>query len=118
MFIGARLKQARIAKELSQEQLGNLIGVTKVSICGYEKGNRTPVIEKFLKLIDILEVSSDYLLGRDTFVVSEEDNNYHTSISKEEIIFLKEIRKNNKLHSALYSEPKRTVELMSRKLNK
>ncbi len=118
MFIGSRLKQARIDKGLSQQQLGDLIGVTKVSICGYEKGNRTPVIEKFLKLIDVLEVSSDYLLGRDTFLVSEDDVAYQTSISKEEIIFLKEIRKNIKLHTALYNEPKRTVELIVRKLNK
>ena len=51
MIIGERLKEARIAKKLSQETLVNLLGVSKVSICGYEKGTRTPNMSNFLKLI-------------------------------------------------------------------
>lgn len=37
MIIGKRIKLLRIQKRLSQEELGNYLGVTKVSICGYER---------------------------------------------------------------------------------
>ena len=50
MIIGKRLKEARIKKGMSQEELGNILGVSKVSICGYEKGTRTPTMENFLDL--------------------------------------------------------------------
>ena len=65
MIIGKRLKEARLKKSMSQEELGNLLGVSKVSICGYEKGTRTPTMENFLDLIKILELEPDYVLGRD-----------------------------------------------------
>ena len=51
MIIGERLKEARLKKGLTQSQLGELLEVSKVSICGYEKGTRTPTMEKFLALI-------------------------------------------------------------------
>ena len=118
MFIGERLKEARINKKLSQQQLGDLMGVSKVSVCGYEKGNRTPNINNFLQLIDILEVSPDYLLGRDVFAVHDNDEAYHHVLAKEDIEILKELKKNKKLYLMLYNDPKRTVELIVRKLNK
>ena len=47
MIIGNRLKKLRLSKGLNQQELGDLIGVTKVSICGYENGTRTPNLENF-----------------------------------------------------------------------
>ena len=40
MFLGYRLKELRERKGLSQEKLGKLTGVTKVSVCGYELGKK------------------------------------------------------------------------------
>ena len=51
MLVGERLKEARLAKGLSQQELGDLLGVSKVSICGYEKGTRTPTLNNFIDLI-------------------------------------------------------------------
>ena len=48
---------------MSQQELGDMIGVTKVSICGYENGTRTPSLETFCILADIFETTTDYLLG-------------------------------------------------------
>jgi transcriptional regulator with XRE-family HTH domain len=59
-----RLKELRYQKKLTQEQLGAKVNVTKVSISGYENGNRTPDTETLQKLADFFEVSVDYLLGR------------------------------------------------------
>lgn len=118
MFLGERLKEARQAKHLSQQQLGDRIGVSKVSICGYEKGNRIPTLENFLGMLEVLDVTPDYLLGRDIFVVGEKEEPYTRVIAKEDLVILKEIKKERKLYGLLYNDPKRTIELIIRKLNK
>lgn len=60
---GNRIKAAREAAELTQEQLGNKIGLTGVSIMRYEKNQREPN-QKILKLLaNALNVSVDYLIG-------------------------------------------------------
>lgn len=118
MFIGERLREARINKGLSQHQLGELMNVSKVSICGYEKGNRVPSNKNFLKLVEILEVTPDYLLGRDVFAVSEGEEKYQHVLANQDITILNEFKKHPKLYQMLYNEPARTVELIDRKLNK
>ena len=57
-----RLKQARLDKGLTQEQLAELIGVAKSTLNGYEKGNREPDFFKIKKLIEVLGVDANYLL--------------------------------------------------------
>lgn len=66
MFLlnGERLRLLRKERNLTQTELGNKINVTKVSISGYESGNRTPDTDTLQRLADFFEVSTDYLLGR------------------------------------------------------
>lgn len=64
MNFSLRLKSLRKERKLTQEALGEKINVTKVSISGYENGNRTPDTETLQKLADFFDVSTDYLLGR------------------------------------------------------
>lgn len=61
---GKRLKELRLKKRLTQEELGKVIHVSKVSISGYESGNRTPDTETLQRLADYFDVTTDYLLGR------------------------------------------------------
>lgn len=63
-MLGKRLKMLRSEKKITQEELGKVVNVTKVSISGYENGNRTPDTETLQKLADFFNVSTDYLLGR------------------------------------------------------
>lgn len=62
MSFSERLKQARLEKRLTQEQLASLIGVAKSTLNGYEKGNREPDFFKIKKIIEVLEVDANYLL--------------------------------------------------------
>ncbi|HHT7238218.1 MULTISPECIES: helix-turn-helix domain-containing protein [Bacillus cereus group] len=64
MDFPTRLKQIRLEHKLTQEQLGEKINVTKVSVSGYENGNRTPDTDTLQKLADSFDISVDYLLGR------------------------------------------------------
>ncbi|TPE70804.1 helix-turn-helix transcriptional regulator [Halalkalibacterium halodurans] len=63
-MLGERLKKLRNERKITQEELGKKVNVTKVSISGYENGNRNPDTETLQKLADFFEVSTDYLLGR------------------------------------------------------
>ncbi len=116
MLNGYRIKEERLRKGYSQEELGKLIGVSKVTICGYEKGTRTPNLQYFQKLVKYLEVSPNYLLGYDTLIVSEEDTPYQISLSKEDIIILNELKKNERIYNIICSDPKRKIELLIRNI--
>ncbi|MCI8889250.1 MAG: helix-turn-helix transcriptional regulator [Hungatella sp.] len=63
MDISHRIKQLRIEQEYTQKQLADKIGLTPKMISFYENGERVPPIDILLKLVQIFNVSSDYLLG-------------------------------------------------------
>ena len=110
MLLAKRIKELRKEKELTQEDLGKLINVTKVSICCYENGTRVPTLETIVALADIFEVSLDNLLGREIEVVAKKRR---TRMSKEEVEFIKEIRKSERVTT----NPKRCASLINKKLS-
>lgn len=110
MILGSRIKSLRKSKGLTQQELADLVNVTKVSICCYEKGNRTPNLETLMDLASVLETTPNYLLGVDIKVVAEEEEEYSISLPKEDIQIINEIRKNDKLINYLRQDPKRGVE--------
>jgi transcriptional regulator with XRE-family HTH domain len=63
MDMGTRIRDARIAKKLTQEELAKMIGVTKGSIAHYEKNVSTPKVELLYPLMDALDVDANYLYG-------------------------------------------------------
>lgn len=117
MIIGERLKEARVNKKMSQETLGNMLGVSKVSICGYETGTRTPNMSNFLKLIEILDLDVKYVLGLDVKVVNENDEEYPVKMATNDIQTIEAIKKSRELYNMFCSNPKRTVEKIKGKLN-
>ena len=62
MSIGDKIVEARKANNMTQEQLAELMGVTRQSISRWEQNLAYPETEKILHLSDILNVSCDYLL--------------------------------------------------------
>ena len=116
MLVGKRIKDMRLEKGMSQQELGDLIGVTKVSICGYENGTRTPSLETFCILAEIFETTTDYLLGREVSVVNEEGNEYIGSISKDDIEIIQELRHYPNLYGKLIKDVKRYIILINKKM--
>jgi transcriptional regulator with XRE-family HTH domain len=118
MLIGKRLKELRRAKGLNQEELGKLVNVTKVSICCYEKGTRTPNLDTFQDLLNVLDVSADYLMGNDikADVVNKDGEQVGTlSVPKEAADLYRELKLNEDLYRRVMDEdPKRTIELVAR----
>lgn len=64
MNFGYRLKELRTKRKITQQQLGDAIHVSKVSVSGYENNNRTPDTETLQLIADYFNVTTDYLLGR------------------------------------------------------
>ncbi len=56
-----RLKEARLKKGYTQEQLAKRIGVAKSTLTGYEKGNREPNISTISKILKELNIDANYL---------------------------------------------------------
>lgn len=117
MIIGERLKEARIEKNMSQEVLGNILGVSKVSICGYETGTRTPNMKNFLKLIEILDLDVKYVLGLDVKVINEDGEEYPVKMATDDIKIIETIKTNREIYNMFCSNPKRTVDKIKNKLN-
>ena len=67
MEIGELIKRARIDKGLTQEELGNLVGVQKSAIAKYENGRVVNIKRSTLqKLADALNLKgSDLIIGSD-----------------------------------------------------
>ena len=69
--IGKQIKKYRMAKNITQEQLGQLVGVTTQAVSEWERGG-TPDAELLPSLADALGVNVDALFGReDKSLVSE-----------------------------------------------
>ena len=62
---GSKVKELRLEKGLTQQQLANLLGVAVSAISSYESGSRYPSYEVLISLARIFHVSTDYLLGLD-----------------------------------------------------
>lgn len=74
-----RLRELRNIKGLSQQQLADIVGMSKSSINMYERGDREPGLELLEAFADYFNVDMDYLMGktntpRKSFITDE--NNY------------------------------------------
>ena len=63
MKFSTRLKELRIKHRLTQDELGNVLKVTKSCISCYEKGIREPSLDMLIKIAEYFKVSVDYLIG-------------------------------------------------------
>ena len=59
-----RIKELRKEKGWMQEDLGKLLGVQKSAVSKYENGKIPLTGETLIKLSEIFEVTTDYLLGQ------------------------------------------------------
>lgn len=65
MTLGEKIKQLRTNEGLSQEELGNKIGIHYTHISRYERNQAIPSVEALKNLSQLFDVSIDYLLFED-----------------------------------------------------
>lgn len=64
---GDRLREARNKRGLTQLQLAEKAGTSKEMISFYERDRGYPQVLTLSYIADALEVTTDYLLGRDDY---------------------------------------------------
>lgn len=64
MSFGDRLRELRLSKNMSMEELGDFFNISKQAVSSYEKTLSYPKIDNLHKIADFFNVSTDYLLGR------------------------------------------------------
>lgn len=62
MNIAERIQTLRKAKGISQEELADMLGVTRQAVSKWESMQSTPDIDKIAKLSEIFDASTDYIL--------------------------------------------------------
>ncbi|TKI49852.1 MULTISPECIES: helix-turn-helix domain-containing protein [Lysinibacillus] len=63
-MLGGRLKYLRKSNNKTQQDIADILGITRPAYTAYEQGKRNPDYEILEKIADYYNVSIDYLLGR------------------------------------------------------
>ena len=62
MNIADRIQYLRKRRGLSQEELADMVGVSRQAVSKWESEQSTPDLEKIITMSDIFEVTTDYIL--------------------------------------------------------
>jgi transcriptional regulator with XRE-family HTH domain len=95
--IGARIKELRLKKDLTQEELAARLGVKRPTLANWEIDRSAPGYSQLTELSKIFNVSVDYILGPNPNDIS------YVVLSPEDLELLRRIK-------GLSLENRRTVE--------
>ncbi|MGG1672906.1 helix-turn-helix domain-containing protein [Paenibacillus sp. NRS-1783] len=84
MSLGERLKKERTRKGWSQIFFAQKVGIGNNVLSNYERNYRDPDTNTLTKMADLLEVSTDYLLGRTDIPYFQYTNSFGQSWSDSE----------------------------------
>ena len=70
-MLNNHLREVRLQRDLTQETLAGMVGVTRQTIIAIEKGGYTPSVSLALQLAHVLEVSIESLFWLDDYKGSE-----------------------------------------------
>lgn len=91
-FMGARIKEARLNKKMTQEQLAEAAGVGMTHISHVETGNSIPSLQTVVEIINALDCSANEILCMEVKAARPELNSWLSELvadcSSEEIKLL------------------------------
>ena len=64
-MFGERIKELRNNHTWTQQELGDRLGVSKQSVSNWENGNIMPSIDVLVRMSDLFQTSTDYILNRE-----------------------------------------------------
>ncbi len=111
-----RLKETRKDRELTQEELGKAIYVSKQEVCLYESGKRTPPIDVLIKIANFLEVDFLWLIGME--LEFPKAKNRIVNLSDEDIKIIDALKKDSTLYEKFLMDPDRAITDITNHLKK
>jgi transcriptional regulator with XRE-family HTH domain len=109
MSLGTKIRELRKGKQMTQTELGEVLGVQQPAIRKYEYGEVDIPISKLQALADFFGVSVNYLLGEDSQEALGESDD---TISKEDILFALYDGDVEDISDEMYEEVKRAVRIV------
>jgi repressor LexA len=109
MEVGSLIKEARLAKGLTQEELGKLVGVQKSAIAKYENGRVVNIKRSTLQKL----AAALNLKGSDLIIQS---NPKEAAELSARVLMDSDLRELLELYSSLDKDDKRTVQDLVRRL--
>lgn len=113
--MGKKIRERRVEFGLSQEELGEKLGISYQQVQKYEKGTSQLTVDKLQKIAHILDVRTDYFLKDMPLLVSETPAPYK-GLSSEEKSLLKHYR--NITDSSARLALLRLIQVMGRLIEK
>lgn len=63
-----RLREVRMERKYTQQKMADMLDIALNTYQKYEQAERSPSLDCLVRISDILDVSTDYLLCRDEFL--------------------------------------------------
>lgn len=86
MTIGERIIEVRKGEGLNQVEFSKKIGLTKQTVSNYETGTRQPGLDIILKISEVFNISTDYLLGKSNYKTFEAQYSSNTGFFTRETL--------------------------------
>lgn len=78
-MIGKKLLELRKKKGLSQDELANLVGVSRQTISNWELDETSPDLKQIQKLVKVFNVSVDEIIGNENVLLKKVNNTENNS---------------------------------------
>lgn len=107
-----RLKSLRKVKNRTQQNIADLLGITRQGYAKYENGQSEPDNETLQRIADYFGVTTDYLLGRTD---NPDPHNKVTvagqeiTLTREELKVFEELKKHPIMFNDLASDPEKKI---------
>lgn len=82
LYLSQNLKKYRVMKNLTQEELGEYLGITSQSVSKWERGESCPDISFLPALANIFETSVDMLIGMDSIRAESAISSIHKTAAE------------------------------------
>ena len=80
MTFGKKISELRRAAGLSQEQFGEMFGVSRQSVSKWESDQTMPELATIIKIADFFGISVDEVLGRENMKTQKTENVFKKSV--------------------------------------
>ncbi len=102
-----RLREKRKELNLTQEELGKNIYLSKGEICAYEKGNRIPPLDVLIRIANFLEVDFLWLIGME--LDYNKGNDKIVNLSEDDLKIINALKKDSDLYEKFLENPERII---------
>ncbi len=109
-----RLKETRENREISQKEIGQVIGTSRSAVCYYESGRSLPDIEQIEKIAEFLQVDILWLLGKEHIGLIHREGNRVINLSEEDWKILRAIHSNPDLFKYLLDHTEERIAKIAR----